>query len=291
MKSAKTQSQKQAKNLRPKHKHTKEYLKHYYPFIPMFVSIMFLMLVLFNPWQTKKHDVLGLAINIAPQSLLDATNNQRQKSGVKNLAINPLLQQAAQNKAQDMVNRNYWSHKTPEGKDPWQFIANEGYSYQKAGENLAYGFDDSSSVVTGWMNSTTHRRNLLDKDFAEVGFGIANSNNFNTGGATTVVVAMYTQPLPVGSVSSTNSDSAGTLGESKTISSANIYTKSSWAIYIVGAIIGMAVMYLAGVHGNNLKKTIKKGEKFIIRHPLLDSGVICLIALGIILLRTAGQIL
>ena len=291
MSRAKSPKTKKHNNLKPHHRHTKEYLKHYYPFIPLFASIGFLILVLFSPFQKNNQAVLGAYSNITPQQLLSATNTQRQLTGENALTINPQLQNAAQNKAEDMVNRNYWSHKTPEGKDPWAFIVNENYQYQKAGENLAYGFNDSTSTIDGWMKSESHKRNLLDKDFTEVGFGIADSNNFNESGHSTVVVAMYADPLPPGSVSSTQSNQTHILGDSKSVLNANKYTRSTWGVYLVGAIMGVSVMYLAGAHGSSLRKKIKKGEKFIIKHPLLDSAVICLIALGVIMLRSAGQIL
>ncbi len=289
MKRVKTQTNKQRKNLRPKHRHTKEYLKHYYPFLPMLASIGFLLMVLFSPLQTRNKAVLGTVTSITPPALLDATNAQRQKVGKTNLVINPRLQQAAQNKAQDMIRRDYWSHKTPEGSDPWIFVDNENYQYSKAGENLAYGFDDSTSVILGWMRSASHRQNLLDNDFTEVGFGVASSGNFNTSGASTVVVALYAKPLPPTN-GTTSNKKTNILGESKTILSANLLTKSSWSAYVVIFIVGLAICYLVVVHSKNLKKALKKGEKFVIRHPLLDSAVICLISFGVLLLRSAGQI-
>lgn len=289
MKTAKTRTH---KNLRPKHKQTKEYLKHYYPFIPLFVSIGFLLTVLLTPIRSQKQSVLALATNISPAGLLETTNNERAASGSTLLTINERLNNAAEKKAQDMVARNYWSHKTPEGNDPWNFVAKENYSYTKAGENLAYGFDDSSGVVAGWMNSPSHRANLLDKSFSEVGFGIANSNNFNGSGASTVVVALYAQPVTAYGIGNTGENSdMHILGEGKTISTAGIFTGSHWAVYIVGAVIGASVMYLAITHGYGLRRALKKGEKFVINHPLLDSAVISLIAVGALLLRTAGTIL
>lgn len=288
MKTAKTRTN---KNLRPKHKYTKKYLKHYYPFIPLFASIGFLFLVLLSPVY-KQQNVLAVATNISPTGLLESTNEQRTTAGNVTLTLNEQLSGAAQKKAQDMVARNYWSHKTPEGGDPWTFIVAENYSYRKAGENLAYGFADSKGVVTGWMNSPSHRSNLLDKDFREVGFGIADSPNFNNGGPSTVVVALYAKPLPVNSsTNSTKNSEIHILGDGMTISTASLFTGSHWSIYFIGAVIGAGVMYLAIVHGNRLRKLIKKGEKFFIKHPLLDSAVISLIAVGVILLEKAGTIL
>jgi Cysteine-rich secretory protein family len=93
-----------------------------------------------------------------------------------------------------MVARNYWSHNTPDGSPPWVFITAVNYEYQKAGENLAYGFDSSNTTITGWMNSPTHKANLLDTAFKEVGFGVANSESYQSNGQQTIIVAMYASP-------------------------------------------------------------------------------------------------
>src|SRR5690606_1752560 len=95
--------------------------------------------------------------------------------------------------------------------EPWVFINNAGYNYLRAGENLAYGFATSGDTISGWMNSPTHRNNMLDTAFVEVGFGFANSENFNDSGPETVVVAMYAKPqvLSAGStVPAANQDPA-----------------------------------------------------------------------------------
>lgn len=143
----------------------------------------------------SRSGVLAYATNVSAAGLLTSTNAQRSAHGVGTLSSNGLLASAAQAKANDMVNRNYWSHVTPDGQQPWVFITNAGYQYASAGENLAYGFMSSSDTVTGWMNSPSHRANLLSATYTEVGFGIANSPDFVGNGQQTVVVAMYAKPL------------------------------------------------------------------------------------------------
>lgn len=258
----------------------------------MFASIGFLLVVLLSPVKTKSQSVLAVATNVSPAALLEETNAQRKATDAVSLTINEKLNGAAQKKAQDMVTRNYWSHKTPEGTDPWNFIIKENYEYKKAGENLAYGFDSSDSVVNGWMNSQSHRENLLDKDFTEVGFGVANANNFNGGGASTVVVAMYAQPLATSGIGGTTQDSnAHILGEGQTISTAGIFAGSHNATYVVLGVVVACIAYLLVSHGMGVRRAAKKSQGFVINHPLLDSAVISLIAVGILLLRTVGSIL
>jgi uncharacterized protein YkwD len=141
------------------------------------------------------HKVLAYATSMSVSDLLAQTNTQRAANGSPALQLNSKLVSAAQAKANDMVARNYWSHNTPDGQEPWVFFQNAGYAYKKAGENLAYGFDTSAYVINGWMNSPPHRANMLDADFQEVGFGFANSSNYVSSGPETVVVAEYGQPV------------------------------------------------------------------------------------------------
>lgn len=144
---------------------------------------------------TAHRNVLSYATSMSVGDLLAQSNTQRTNNGVTGLSLNSKLVNAAQTKANDMVIRNYWSHVTPTGEEPWVFITNAGYEYQTAGENLAYGFANGSDTVTGWMNSAPHRENLLNSAFSEVGFGFANSANYVNDGQQTVVVAMYGAPL------------------------------------------------------------------------------------------------
>lgn len=148
-----------------------------------------------NNWlSVSGRNVLGYATDMSAYGLLSGTNAERTAHSLGSLALSGTLNQAAQNKANDMVTRDYWSHNTPDGQAPWTFITAVGYGYQTAGENLAYGFTAASETITGWMNSPGHRANILNTSFSEVGFGIANSPNYVGSGPQTVVVAMYALP-------------------------------------------------------------------------------------------------
>lgn len=174
------------------HKHSRNYIKAYAPYLPLFVSIVASLFLSF--WQPNPGNTLAYATNTSVSGLLTSTNSQRSAHGKSSLKINAKLNGSAQAKAQDMVTKNYWSHNTPSGQEPWVFITNAGYDYTKAGENLAYGFATSTDTIAGWMNSPTHKANMLDGSFTEVGFGIANSSNFNGDGKQTIVVAHYARP-------------------------------------------------------------------------------------------------
>ncbi len=185
------------KGLRPPKRHTaKQHAKVYWPYLPLLVLLVGgLFLNIYQPLQSSKPATLAYATEMSRSSLLVSTNNRRTANGAATLSLNSQLNAAAQVKAEDMITRDYWSHNTPDGQEPWVFIDAQGYDYTKAGENLAYGFASSDNTVTGWMNSPSHRDNMLDTVFTEVGFGFANSSNFVGTGEQTIVVAMYGKPV------------------------------------------------------------------------------------------------
>lgn len=137
--------------------------------------------------------VLGYATNVSVSGLLSSTNSERAAAGKSALSLSGQLNTAAQGKANHMISHNYWAHNSPDGVTPWYWFGYAGYDYLTAGENLAYGFNTSSGVVSGWMNSPSHRSNMLNGAYEQVGFGIANGSNYQ-GGPNTVVVAHYGDP-------------------------------------------------------------------------------------------------
>jgi hypothetical protein len=138
--------------------------------------------------------ILGFATNIYIEKLFADTNNERVSHGLKSLTLNSALSRAAQKKAEDMFADDYWAHVAPDGTTPWDFINREGYKYIYAGENLARDFNDSDAVVTAWMNSPSHRENLLRNDYEEIGFAVVNGKL--NGSDTTLVVQMFGTKRP-----------------------------------------------------------------------------------------------
>jgi hypothetical protein len=110
---------------------------------------------------------------ITESNIIALTNQSRVQYGEAALAENPLLDQAAQNKANDMLAKGYFAHTTPSGQTPWSFFAAAGYNYLMAGENLAVNFTEAENVETAWMNSPDHRANILNNNFLQIGIGIS----------------------------------------------------------------------------------------------------------------------
>lgn len=131
---------------------------------------------------------------VLPAVLAELTNEERQAQNLPTLAINPILNQAALMKAQDMAKLGYFAHTSPEGKTPWYWIEKVGYKYQYAGENLAINFNDSKDVALAWMNSPTHKANIVKGNYTEIGTGIA--TGMYQGYQTVFVAQVYANPLP-----------------------------------------------------------------------------------------------
>lgn len=132
--------------------------------------------------------ILGV-VAFSAEQIINLTNQERAKYGIPTLATNPLLSKAAQAKASDMISRNYWAHNSPSGRTPWSFITAVGYRYVFAGENLARDFNDPGSAVAAWMDSPSHRSNILDENFRET--GVAVSSGKLTGREGILVVQMF----------------------------------------------------------------------------------------------------
>lgn len=110
---------------------------------------------------------------VIPKVLVDQTNTEREQSNLGAVTINDKLVLAAQMKANDMAEKGYFSHTTPDGKTPWYWLNQAEYNFKSAGENLAINYTDSIDVTNAWMNSPTHRANIMKSDFREIGIATA----------------------------------------------------------------------------------------------------------------------
>lgn len=133
--------------------------------------------------------ILGYASQINPDVVIELTNAERLNAGVSILKTNVELNQAALAKATDMFEHNYWAHVSPTGTEPWYFVTQAGYKYQHAGENLARDFSNPADVVKAWLASPTHRQNLLDDRYRDI--GVAVMDGTINGVETTLVVQMF----------------------------------------------------------------------------------------------------
>jgi hypothetical protein len=121
-------------------------------------------------------------------TLYSLHNSNRSANGLGALTVNNQLVTSATNKAQAMLASDCWDHYCPPGTSPWSFILNAGYEYIYAGENLGEGFSNSTTLMNAWMNSPTHRANVLSGNFTEIGIGFAYGSYQGNPNNTIVVV-------------------------------------------------------------------------------------------------------
>ena len=133
--------------------------------------------------------------DISRTVLIELTNKERQSLGVNSLEENALLNKAAQLKAQDIITYDYFSHQSPTGITPWYWFKKAGYNYQIAGENLGIGFLDSEEIYQAWNDSPSHRANLLNPKYQDIGIAVL-KGDFN-GNETTLVVQLFGSPTTI----------------------------------------------------------------------------------------------
>lgn len=121
--------------------------------------------------------IFASASDITPQSVAAGVNNERSQRNIATLNYNNDLAEAAQTKAADMIARNYFAHVDPDGNYIWPTIVADGYTpYTTLGENLAINFPDTESLMSAWIDSPTHRENILNAAFQDQGAGYSTGN-------------------------------------------------------------------------------------------------------------------
>ncbi len=201
---------------------------------------------------------------VLPGVLVSLTNDERGNEGIKALSQNLLLEKAAQAKAEDMATRGYFSHKGPNGEEPWIWLDKAGYGYSYAGENLAVNFSESADVSLAWKNSPAHWKNIINERFAEVGIGIA--EGIYKGEKATFVVQFFGTPsvvlvpaektpvtLPITEVFSGEAQGAASFNSSvsladKVLSSPRFYTNRLLMGFLGLIIAGLALAIFIKFH-------------------------------------------
>lgn len=170
---------------------------HLLSFKALFIYIAFFLILslTFRGVNTVKPGVLGVESSITVEEVIRLTNVERQKAGLPPVSENSKLNAAALAKAQNMFEENYWAHYSPSGKDPWLFINGAGYEFSYAGENLAKSFYESDEVVKAWMASRTHKENILNKHYSNIGIAVLEGTL--NGEKTTLVVQEFGKPVDV----------------------------------------------------------------------------------------------
>lgn len=240
----------------------------------------------------KTGSVLGRVTTVTTAGLLTSTNDARRDQQLPDLTLNSQLNEAAADKAEDMLRRGYWSHTSPDGTEPWVWIGQAGYNYQEAGENLAKNFSTAGAAVEAWMGSSAHRENLLNAKYKEVGFGVATGEV--DGKTTTIIVAFYAAPAETSVAGTSVSRNAGFSNENAELSVAarvGIALQSltpaaitSLALLFVATTVAITAHFYRAKLPKRLQKTWYK------HHGAAKASGLFVVAAFVILLYGGGQI-
>lgn len=206
--------------------------------------------------------------------LINQLNQSRIENKVDSLQIDESLAKAAQLKASDMIQQQYWAHNSPDGTTPWHWFDAANYSYQYAGENLAKNFYSEAGVVNAWAASASHRENMLNADFKDI--GVAVKSGLVNGEQTTFIVALF------GTRKST-----GVLGQQTTVATtlggvahlAQIKTLLT-PLNLLSAAILLVTLFVALLTHWHYLKLPKNIRKTWYKHPALYTSGLILLFIG-----------
>ena len=193
-------------------------------------------------------DKTGFLASVLPGILTSLTNEKRLDNDVEPLTENELLVQAAKLKAEDMATYGYFSHTSPDGKTPWSWL--------EAGENLAVNFTESSDVTEAWMNSPSHRANIVKNDYTEIGIAVASGTYegrnaifvaqfFGTPAAVTRPATVLGEQVAPRPATPTTSDKVGFVGNIKTFIQRIFTSPKQYVSILYGGIIFLIVLTFA----------------------------------------------
>ena len=134
--------------------------------------------------------------DISIDGIIYYTNIEREKVGLKPLVKKTKLNTSATQKIDDMFSKQYFEHISPEGKTVADLVKALDYKFQVVGENLALGiFNSDKALVQAWMNSPTHRANILNPKYTEMGASVGISEY--KGQKQWMAVQHFAKPMPL----------------------------------------------------------------------------------------------
>lgn len=230
-------------------------------FIGILIAVYLLNQSFIRSLTITRPGILGYSSEITAQKVLDLTNRERAKQDLVPLHFNQTLTNSALAKAQDMFANNYWAHHSPQGKSPWDFFQDSGYQYTVAGENLAKDFYDTESLVRAWMGSPTHRANIINDKYQDLGIGVV--NGILNGVKTTLVVQHFATPLDAIITSADSSPQYTRLdfSDNQVLSESRANTEFTLSPLQVSRSVGLAMFAIIIV-------VLLIDAYYVIRHPV-----------------------
>lgn len=244
-----------------------------------------------NLWSTGS--VLGDTADITSVTLLQGTNSERTQRQLPPLKYSDKLSEAARMKADDMFAQQYWAHEAPNGVTPWHWFSTVGYDYAHAGENLAKNFRTTDATMNAWMASQEHRNNILNNNYTDVGFAVA--DGVLNGKQATIIVALYGRPatevgiagvsevrLSIAPIVQTDGNLIGQFGSALQSASPTVLGS---AVLLVGVAL---IALVAHAYRKYLPAPIRRSWRY--HHGLYKAIGLTSVAIVIVALYSGGQI-
>lgn len=128
-------------------------------------------------------------------AVYELVNAERTKVGLPSMARNVKLDATAQIKCDDMAKYSYFGHDSPNGQTYKNIMRNNALWYDASAENIAYGFTNANGVVVGWMNSPTHKENIMRTNLTDVGYAQCEYISGSKFGNRTIIVQHFADPI------------------------------------------------------------------------------------------------
>lgn len=181
--------------------------------------------------------------------IIKGSNDARIQLNKRPLTSDANLMQAAQMKAEDMAKDHFFAHTAPDGTVAWDYFKKVGYTYETAGENLAITNESASSVINGWLNSQTHRDNLLG-EYNDIGIGMAAFGDYEGHKNTFVVVALYGKRSATQEAAAPTSPAGGTTTLKPQFTTIPPAAVAATATALIIAGISLEIRHLRHLHNN-----------------------------------------
>lgn len=142
---------------------------------PLTVLLFFAAAVLiFSPVYVRERQFAALVDGplFKREDVVLLVNASRAAGNLSALSESSILNLVAEDKARDMAGKGYFAHVSPENKSPWDFLRARNYLYTAAGENLATDFVTAREAHDALMGSMSHRANILNKLYTEIGVAV-----------------------------------------------------------------------------------------------------------------------
>lgn len=110
-----------------------------------------------------------LELTAEESELINLINAERASHGLGPVRMSNVLMQVARAHSQDMIDRDFFDHTSPDGWGPRDRLDNAGYNWMTYGENIGAGYSSAELMSNGWMNSSGHRAIMLTPEFTEIG--------------------------------------------------------------------------------------------------------------------------